>query len=522
MATAEDKSALKAYLEKVARARSTKNLINPDESTLEKMERIRRAKDDYGYMVKTYFPHYCTKDDINGNPIMVECADFQVDHIHKVKDDPLYMGYAEWGRGLAKSVHHNVFLPIFLWMNKQSRFFCLASDTFDRACDLLEDIRAEFEGNELLIHDFGEQENPGYWEKGNFVTTSGFICKAFGARMKTRGLRKGRNRPDLWVLDDLETVQSINNSRIQDKYAEWVENDVIPTMTGTFRRFIGVNNRFAGRMVQTILKERHPDWDWNLVKAYNPLTYEPAWKSMYSAEFYRQQEKAMGILAAHAEYNHEALVKGKIFKPEMVLWGKLPDLHCMNAIVGHWDIAYAGTDTSDFNACKVWGRHLKDFWLIDGFVKQSKMKLCVEWMCLKQLEFKAKGIICFWQYESQFWNDEVKRTIEETEKEMGVELNLIAVVRSTTAKLLRMLTMHPYYQNGRIHVNEELKGNPDVSTGLKQLYAIEPGMTEHDDSPDADEQAIKKLELYTDPPQPEGEPAERSWRTGRYKRKYTW
>ena len=141
MATAEDKSALKAYLEKVARARTTKNLINPDESTLEKMERIRKAKEDYGFMVKTYFPHYCTKDDIHGNPVVVECADFQIDHIHKVRDNPLYMGYAEWGRGLAKSVHHNVFLPIFLWMNKQSRFFCLASDTFDRACDLLEDIR---------------------------------------------------------------------------------------------------------------------------------------------------------------------------------------------------------------------------------------------------------------------------------------------------------------------------------------------------------------------------------------------
>lgn len=79
----------------------------------------------------------------------------------------------------------------------------------------------------------------------------------------------------------------------------------------------------------------------------------------------------------------------------MVKWGKLPDLHTMNAIVAHWDIAYAGTDTSDFNACKIWGRHKNDFWLIDGFVKQSKMKLCVQWMCMKQAEFRAKGIICF-------------------------------------------------------------------------------------------------------------------------------
>ena len=512
MATAEDKSALKAYLEKVSRARTTKNLINPDESTLEKMDRIKQAKEDVQYMVMTYLPHYAT----------AECAAFQIDHARKIKDDPLYKGYAEWGRGLAKSVWNDVIIPLWLWMNKETHYYCLVSDTFDRASDLLEDLRAEFEGNELLIHDFGEQVNPGYWEKGNFVTTSGFICKAFGVRMKVRGLRKGAHRPDLWGFDDVETPATIKNSKMQDDYAEWVENDVLPTMTGSRRSFIGSNNRFASRMVQTILKDRHPDWDWNLVKAYDPVTYKPAWESMYSAEYYKQQEKDMGILAAHAEYNHEPLVKGKIFKSEMVLWGKMPPLFEMNAIVGHWDIAYAGTETSDFNAVKVWGRHRNDFWLVDGFVKQSKMKLAVQWMCMKQLEFKAKGVTCFWQYESQFWNDEVQRTIDETEKELNVKLNLVQVERSTMAKLIRMLTMHPYYQNKRIHVNEELKSSPDIAVGLKQLYAIEPGMTEHDDSPDADEQAVKKLELYTDPPKPKDQPSEKSYRVGRMKNKYTW
>ena len=37
MATNEDKQALKAYLEKVARARTTRNLINPDETQLQKL-----------------------------------------------------------------------------------------------------------------------------------------------------------------------------------------------------------------------------------------------------------------------------------------------------------------------------------------------------------------------------------------------------------------------------------------------------------------------------------------------------
>ena len=512
MGAAEDKQALKAYLEKVARARTTRNLINPDESQLQKLERIRRAKEDVSFMVKTYLPHYAT----------AESADFHIEHVKRVKNNPIYKGYAEWGRGLAKSVWNDVILPLWLWMNKETHYFCIVSDTFDRACDLLEDLRAELEGNELLIHDFGEQQNPGYWEKGNFCTTSGWICKALGAKQKVRGLRKGAHRPDMWIIDDLETPATIKNSKIQDDYAEWIENDVLPTMTGDKRRLIGCNNRFASRMVQTILRERHPDWDWHMVKAYDPVTYEPAWPAMYTPDFYRQQEKDMGILAAHAEYNHEPLVKGKIFKPEMIVWGKLPALNSMNAIVAHWDVAYAGSSTSDFNAVKVWGRHKNNFWLIDGFCKQSKMKLAVEWMCMKQSEFKKEGVTCIWQFEAQFWNDELRRILEETEEETGVRLNIVQVERSTMTKLIRLLTMHPYYQNGRIHVNELLKSNPDIMTGLKQLYAVEPGMTEHDDSPDADEQAIKKLELYTEAPSSPGEKSQKPYKVGRMKMRFKW
>ena len=134
--------------------------------------------------------------------------------------------------------------------------------------------------------------------------------------------------------------------------------------------------------------------------------------------------------------------------------------------------------------------------------------------------YKRQGIQCFWQFESQFWNDELERIIQETQTETGVFLNIVQVDRSTMAKLIRLFTMHPYYQNGRIHVDERLKANPDIQTGLKQLYAIEPGMTEHDDSPDADEQAIKKLELYTTTPASPGEPSAKSYRVGRVRQKY--
>ena len=133
---------------------------------------------------------------------------------------------------------------------------------------------------------------------------------------------------------------------------------------------------------------------------------------------------------------------------------------------------------------------------------------------------KEKGIMIYWQFEAQFWNDEVQRTINETQLETGISLNLVKVKTPSIAKLFRLISMQPYYQNSRIYYNEELKSNADTQIGLRQLFAIEPGYTEHDDAPDADECAIRKLELYTTPPAKQGDNSSRSFKCGKIKKKY--
>lgn len=506
----QDKEAVERYLARIALARQAGCALNPFETKEQKQQVIERMKNDIGFMTRTLFPHLC----------LSPSAAFQIEFANLVAADPVFKGYAEWGRGLAKSVWDDIFIPTWLWIRGESCYFGLVSDTFDRACDLLEDLRAEFEANEAITHYFGPQKQEGTWEKGNFTTTSGFTAKAFGVKQKVRGLRKGAKRPDLWVIDDLETPQTLKNQRTQDDIVKWIERDLIPTMTGKYRRLIGANNRFAPRMVQTLLAERHPDWRWHLVAAYNPVTYEPAWKENYTADFYRQQEKDMGIVAAHSEYNHVAIIEGKIFKNEQIQWAPLPPLTAMNAIIGHWDIAYAGNPDSDYNAIRLWGRKKDDFWLINCYVKQSKMLPAVLWMCEQQRKAQAAGYIVYWQYEAQFWNDEVQRTIEEGERISGVKLYLVKVQTPRIAKLFRLIAMQPYYQNSHIYYNIELKPHADTQVGIRQLLAIEPGMTEHDDAPDADKQALDTLERYTTPRDTQLSADTKSWRTGRMKRKY--
>ncbi len=497
-----DKDLAKAYLEKLEFAQKA-NEVNPFETKAEQNERIKKSQNDVVYMVKTYLPHYAT----------AECADFQIDAANDVANDPLIKEFEEWGRGLAKSVWCNIIIPLWLWIRGEEVFFCLMSDSKERAQELLADIQAELEGNPLLIHDFGKQQNDGTWEIGNFKTIDQrFIGMAFGIKKKVRGVRVKQRRPNLWSIDDLETPDTISNPKRMRKQADRIERDVLPTMTGDRRRLLYANNRFERVMTQTILQERHPSWSVRQIKAYDKVTHEPRWKSMYSKEYYQQQEEDMGIVAAYAEYLHESKLEGSVFKEEDIQWCPLPKLTDFEMIIVHWDIAYTDNEKSDYNAVRAWGVLNRKFYLIDCYVKQSKMRLAVNWMCEFKQSIPVLANVIF-QYESQFWNEEVQRNIDEAEEFYNTYLNMIPV-QSVGHKLSRILTLQPYFQNSRIYYNEALKSHNDTQIGIYQLCAMEPGYTEHDDSPDADQHAIKKLELYTTPKK---RGSGKSYRTGKMK-----
>ncbi len=364
----------------------------------------------------------------------------------------------------------------------------------DKAKILLSDMQAEFEANELLKYDFEKQHKYGSWEKGYFITKNGFVAKAIGMGQEARGLKMKSKRPDYISADDLEDEDTLKNPKRQDTIANWILTAVIPTMDGSKARFLMANNLFAPRMIQTVLEESTKKWHINRVDAYNPVTYEPRWKEKYTAEYWEEIENEIGTVAANAEYNNTPHIEGKIFKAEQIQWGKRPRLNQFKTLVGHWDVAYAGTKTSDFNAVRVWGLHLKDFWYLDSFVKQTKMRLAVEWMCCYQT-LLPKTVRINWRFEAQFWNDEVERVIEEAEEKFKINLNLVKVSVNGN-KYDRMIRMQPYYQNSRIFYDENKIPYKDTQTGLQQLYGLEPGYKTKDDAPDADEQAIKYLETY--------------------------
>lgn len=481
--------------------------VNPYESIKEQRLAIERAKKDFPFMVQRYFPHYAT----------AATPWFHIDFARKVQGNKTFKGFAEWGRALSKSVLNNILLPFWLWINDEPVYLVLVGNSGDRAKQLLEDIRAEFEANPQINKDFGVQHNPGNWEEGFFTTRNGFIGQALGMGQSVRGLRVKSKRPTHIVCDDLETKDINQNPKRQEKMARWIERDLIPTMDGLTRRWIQANNRFSPRMIQTILQERHPDWTIHKVNAYDPVTYKPTWPEKYSDDYFREMEQEIGILAARSEYNNTPHIEGSIFTQKDIQYAPLPKLNQFKIIFGYWDVAYAGTATSDYNAIVVQGLKDKDFWVIDTLVKQCKMNVAVEYMCLYQLAL-PETVVVHWVFESQFWNDAVQSAINDGEKKHNLTLNIIKRDRPKTKKYDRILQLQPYYQNGRIYYNKKLKHKNDAQEGLAQLYGIEPGYKNHDDYPDAHQGGIAELEKYIS----YGPGGNGTYKSGKYKSKNIW
>ncbi|PTN08050.1 terminase family protein [Mangrovibacterium marinum] len=478
------KEAVKRYKAKLELIKNG-STVNPFETDEERANLIKRMQDDPAFMVEFLFPHYAT----------AKSAWFQIRLAKAVLKNKRVRRLVKWGRGLAKSVWCDTIIPIYLWINGENVALLIVGNNEKKAIQLLSDVQAEFESNPRLIHYFGNQKLSGSWSDGDFRTKDGrFIGWAIGMGQDARGFRKQSQRPNLIVCDDLEDKDTVKNPKRQDEIVKWIEDSLLKTMDGDTRRYLHPNNDPFPRSIQGELAKKHPNWEVDEVKAYDKVTYVPAWPEKYDNNYYREQEED-GILSAYAEYLHEPHTEGKIFKDEQIQWVKLPALNHFKIIVGHWDIAYAGTPTSDYNAVRVWGLYDSCFYYIDSFVKQSKMRAALEWMVQFQGSLPP-SVIVHWRFESQFWNDEVKRTIDEVEDEFNCKLNIVKVDTPKGKKYDRILTLQPYYQNGRTYYNAKKKGHNYTQVGLEQLKGIEPGYRTHDDAPDADEQAIKYLEKH--------------------------
>ena len=454
-------------------------------------QRKKRALKDYNFFVKTYFPNYADAD----------CAKFQIDFANQCLKDDNFFGIAEWPREHAKSVHLTIIIPMWLIAHGKLTGMLLMGKNEDDACNLLSDIQAQLQYNELFAHDFGEQYNLGSWEDGNFTTKAGIRFKALGRGQSPRGARKGEKRPNYGVIDDVDDDEIIHNPKRVEKVVKNILGAFYFALSTKGARFaMGGNRIHQNSILANIVgdnkqgaKKREGIYH-SKVKAIEKGF--PAWPERYTLEELNQKIKRAGPVLAKQEFFHETEVEGKIFKNEYFRFAKIPHLAKMEIIIGYFDPSFENKVTSDFKAASVWGQRADKRYCIKRFTRKCELDDVFDWM-IKFEKSLPLGVGIIWYVEKQFFTRPIQNALKRAIKKNKYPLSVITDNRNKPGKYTRIVRMEPEYSQGNVIFNIEEEHDPDMVEGNMQVKGIEPGYNSADDAPDADEGAWYYLDQHS-------------------------
>jgi hypothetical protein len=482
------------------------------EADAKKSARKKQALKDYAFFTKTYFPMYAQSD----------CGYFQIEAANEVAKDPHCFAVWEWPREHAKSVHADIIFPMWLKAKGLLTGMILMGKNETDAANLLSDIQAQLQFNQLYAYDFGKQYNTGSWETGDFTTVDGVRFIAIGRDQSPRGARKNEKRPNYAVIDDIDDDIIVNNPRRVKEIVDRIMGALYFALSTKGARLVVAGNRIHPQSVlahlvgdlkpgmpkregiyhsKVFATEKAPG-----VKAYIEEGGVPAWKERYTIPEISNKMKKAGLLMGRREFYHEHHIEGEIFKESMINFKPMPrsTWKKYQVIIGYFDPSFENKVTSDTKAVRVWGLLHKDApdyekHCLKSFVRRTELETCYQFM--SDFEDKAPaGVGVIWYAEEQFFNRPMKQALERhnhRRRAMGKRPLYVSIdTRDKEQKYARIVKMEPEYSDNNVFYNLDEIYDTDMIEGNNQLKGIEPGYKSPDDSPDADEGAWYYLDKH--------------------------
>lgn len=209
------------------RAQIEREVTGLDESPEAIAERRRQVMDPqtgFQFFAATYFPHHVRSPD---TPSVLHQDLFK--RLPAAVDDPVgHNDVIIAPRGEMKSTLVTQLFTMWCFVTGRKKYGIVVMDTYTQACSMVEGIKAEFEANARLKLDWPEICGKGtVWREGEAVTRNGRWLEGAGAGMKLRGKRKGAQRPDIVIMDDLENDEMVRNKDLRDKLDAWIDRVVL-------------------------------------------------------------------------------------------------------------------------------------------------------------------------------------------------------------------------------------------------------------------------------------------------------
>ncbi|MBI3712605.1 MAG: phage terminase large subunit [Burkholderiales bacterium] len=193
-----------------------------DPDPQESLRRVAKARQDYEYFARTYFPHYIKHE----NAVLHDYLYLRLPEIVDAKEGQHEAIAAP--RGNAKSTLVTQIFTLWCVLTGRKRYPLIIMDAMDQAVTMLEAVKAELAFNPRLQMDFPHATGQGrVWQVGTIVTANDCKVQAFGSGKRMRGLRHGPHRPDLVIGDDLENDENVRSPEQREKLESWLKKTVL-------------------------------------------------------------------------------------------------------------------------------------------------------------------------------------------------------------------------------------------------------------------------------------------------------
>lgn len=510
--------------------------------TLEELDReyrIARSKYDVLYFTYEYFSDDRNPDN-EDNPIPAGVGIEDAPHFHheltaKIQELALVEPTKKicWSvpRGHAKSMYLSNITPLHAICFGLRKFIVIISETAAGARAFVEFISSQLKYNEKLRKDFGEllSKSKMLNDQDNldgFVTTTGIKVLSSSIGKQLRGIKHGSERPDLIILDDLESRDNTNTKELRDKNLHWYNSVVVPLGTPEKTGILYMGTLVHGSGLLPDILNR-ADYD---SKIYSAILTEPTRLDLWQkyeellldvenpdrlAEadgFYYEHQQEMDEEAETlwaSRFPYKELIKKKVeigsraFSSEYLNRPSDPDSQVFNSdniiffddkdlfdkygkelkldLYSFWDISIGKNSRADYNAIVTVGIHRATgvIYVLDAWAQKVPLHVAAEeaYQKIKEIRPKVFGV------ESIQAQYEIYRQLQQRILQEAIYGTRLKPVSPRGKKEDRIEILEPLVENGMLRFRRSQR------LLLEQLEQFPNA--DHDDLPDALAQAVE-------------------------------
>lgn len=239
-------------------------------------------------------------------------------------------------RGSAKSTLVSQIFLLWCICHRLCRYIVLMSDTADKAADFLGHVKDELTGNDRLAEDYPEVCEPGSrrarltrWRSGEIITRNQVKVTALGVGQNIRGRKSREDRPDLIILDDVESQENTATQPGRAKLSDWFHKAVLKAGTPQTRVIvIGTVQHYDSLLARLTNPIKSPLWEGRVYRAVMQWSDHPElWQTW--VQVLRGQQEHEGKTGPQAAKAYFEAHKEEMLAGTEVLWPEVEDYYTL-------------------------------------------------------------------------------------------------------------------------------------------------------------------------------------------------